>query len=140
MGLILIQPPSLAKKAPANCESVSLQLRSLSKPASKNIWLRYFEIYQTQKPCLDGYYGEQVSEMTATWLELHWISVRELKLTSPEFRDFLAKSPNASLNETKLTVIQNLAKEKCPKGLEQFCQVLSKNTSEAIQEIHSAMK
>jgi hypothetical protein len=92
-------------------------------------WDALYEWYGTYRQCDDGGTAEGISEAVARNLVDRWETLprlAQLGKQSPEFRRFVLKHVDESLDDNDLKKIRTGAAKKCPTGLRVLCENLRK--------------
>jgi len=92
-------------------------------------WEALYKWYGTYRQCDDGGIAEGVSEAVARNLVDRWETLprlAQLGKQSPEFRRFILKHVDETLDDNDLKKIRTSAATKCPSGLRALCDNLMK--------------
>jgi len=106
-------------------------------PPTLRTWDALYKSYTAYRDCDDGVIGENYSESVARILADHWNTLPRfavLARQSTDFRRFVLKHVDASLDRDDLTRIRKRATTQCPKGLRVLCDEMSKQTNIALKE------
>ena len=94
-------------------------------------WDALYKWYGTHRQCDDGGTAEGISEAVARNLVDRWETLprlAQLGKQSPEFRRFVLKHVDETLDGNDLNKIRTSAATKCPTGLGVLCENLRKQT------------
>ncbi len=121
------QQHSCTQNQAQRAEAEAVMLRS---------WDALYRSYKTYGHCDDGAIAEGYSESVARILVDHWDTLPTLAdlAEKDEFRRFVIRHVDSTLDLNDLKKIRKNAKTRCPSGLGPFCADLIKNTDIAIQE------
>lgn len=105
-----------------------------------NSWDNIFYYYKNYGECLDGYFGEGVTDAIVVRLSKHWDELYQLKSkiqTMDGFEDFILYNVNGTADEDDLQNIITSSKTACPIDMSDFCKKLGKAAEEGYEEINS---
>lgn len=88
-------------------------------------WDNIYYYYKNYGECMDGYFGEGVTDAVVKRLATHWNDVFELKPLfehTPNFESFILYNINSSADEDDLLRINELSLKSCPEGMSNFCK------------------
>jgi hypothetical protein len=108
--------------------------RALDEAAMPRSWDALYRSYKAYRQCDDGAVGEGYSESVARILVGHWNTLPQLAhfaKTDAEFRAFVMKHVDATLNMDDVEKIRTNAKTQCPMGLRSVCNDLAKQADSA---------
>ena len=100
-------------------------------------WDALYRSYKLYRQCDDGAIGEGYSESVARILVDHWNTLPRLAHLAEkdaEFRAFVMKHVDATLNMDDVEKIKKSAKTQCPTGLRTVCNDLTKQADSALKE------
>lgn len=92
-------------------------------------WDNIYYYYKNYGACLDGYFGEGVTDAVVKRLANHWDEIPNLSPLfkhTPEFKSFILNNINSSADENYLLIINKLSKNACPKDMGEFCEKVEK--------------
>jgi hypothetical protein len=119
------------------CVASAQELPCPALPPMLRTWDALYKSYSSYRHCDDGLIGENYSESVARILVDHWNTLPRfafLTRQSSEFRRFVLKHIDASLDRDDLTGIRKKATTQCPKGLRVLCDEMSKQANTALKE------
>ena len=111
---------------------------SLLQPDALHTWNALYKSFESHKQCDDGAIGEGYSEATARILVDHWNTLPDLaRILSKdkEFRSFVLKHIDATLDENDIRKIRKNASAQCPAGLRKLCADLKTQANRALKEL-----
>jgi hypothetical protein len=120
-----------------------LETRMLNKAFTLPSWETLYTSYRSYRQCDDGAIGEGYSESVARLLVDHWNSLPQLARLArrdAEFRAFVMRHVDATLNMDDVGKIRKGAKTLCPMGLQSVCNDLAKQADSALNEDSSPRK
>jgi hypothetical protein len=97
-------------------------------------WEALYKWYGTYRQCDDGGIAQGISEVVARNLVDRWETLprlAQLGKQSPEFRHFVLKHVDETLDNKDLKIIRTSAATKCPSGLRALCDNLIKQAGHA---------
>jgi len=100
-------------------------------------WDALYKSYASYRSCDDGFVGENYSESVARLLVDHWNTLPRLASLAREnvdFRRFVLKHVDATLDMKDVEKIKAEAKTQCPQGLRALCDDLGKQADSALKE------
>lgn len=100
-------------------------------------WVTLYRSYKSYRQCDDGAIGEGYSESVARILVDHWNSLPDLADftgADGEFRSFVIKHIDATLNMDDVEKIKRSAETQCPSGLRTLCTALAQQADAALKE------
>jgi hypothetical protein len=100
-------------------------------------WDRIYQWYATYHQCDDGGIAEGVSEGVTRNMVDRWQALPQMAQfagKTPNFRRFVLKHIDATLNPDDLKKIGDNATSRCPAGLLALCKDISKQSGDALQE------
>ncbi|MGA2391228.1 MAG: hypothetical protein ABSF97_19875 [Candidatus Sulfotelmatobacter sp.] len=119
------------------CAGYAQQLPCPALPPTLRTWDALYRSYKSYRNCDDGLIGENYSESVARILVDHWNTLSRLAFLArenPEFRRFVLKHVDASLDGDDIKKIRTKATTQCPKGLRVLCDDLRKQADTALKE------
>jgi hypothetical protein len=102
-------------------------------------WNALYTSFKLYRQCDDGVIGESYSESVARVLVDHWNTLPELAHLSrkdTEFRGFVLKHIDATLDPGDVAKIRKKASAQCPAGLKKLCGDVEKQAKLALKELH----
>jgi len=105
--------------------------------ATLRAWDTLYKSYRLYGNCDDGAIGESYSESVARILVDDWSTLRRLASLATkdaEFRHFVLKHIDATLDMKDVEMIRTKAKTQCPTGLHPLCADLRKQATSALKE------
>jgi len=106
---------------------------------SPRTWNALYQSWKSYPGCDDGALAEDYSESVARVLVDHWNTLPELAhlvRNDPEFREFVLKHIDATLDAGDVTKIRRKASAQCPAGLKKLCGDVEKQAKLALEELH----
>jgi hypothetical protein len=100
-------------------------------------WDALYRSYKSYRSCDDGFVGENYSESVARILVDRWNTLPRLGALArknADFRRFVLKHVDASLDMTDVEKIKVKARTQCPQGLRILCDDLGKQADSALKE------
>lgn len=100
-------------------------------------WDTLYKSYRLYGNCDDGAIGENYSESVARILVDQWSTLRRLASLvrkDANFRQFVLKHIDATLEMKDVEKIGTKAKTQCPRGLQPLCADLRKQATSALKE------
>jgi hypothetical protein len=100
-------------------------------------WDALYTSFRSYRHCDDGAVGEGYSESVARILVGHWNTLTRfssLCTANVDFRRFVLKHVDASLDMKDVEKIKAKARTQCPQGLRALCDDLSKQADFALKE------
>jgi len=137
LGLIVTMfsaPVGSAQKRP--CTEVAGR-RALDEAVMLRSWDTLYSSYKSYRQCDDGAIGEGYSESVARILVDHWNTLQQLARLAKndaEFRAFVMKHVDATLNMDDVERIRKNSKAQCPTGLRSVCDDLAKQADSVLKE------
>jgi hypothetical protein len=110
---------------------------ALNEAANLRSWDTFYKSYKLYRQCDDGAIGEGYSESVARILSEHWNTLPELARLAradSQFRVFVMKHVDATLNMNDIERIRKKAKAQCPTGLRAVCDDLAKQADTVLKE------
>ena len=92
-------------------------------------WGNIYYYYKNYGECMDGYFGEGVTDAVVKRLASHWDDTPKLRPLfehAPKFESFILYNINSSADEDDLLKINELSFKSCPKGMSSFCKKAGK--------------
>jgi hypothetical protein len=132
--ILSLAQTGLAKRRP--CADVEGR-RALDEADTIRSWDALHGSYSLYRQCDDGAIGEGYSESVARILVDHWTTLPQLARVAAndiEFRAFVMKHVDATLNGNDLAKIRKNAQTQCPKGLRATCNDLAHRANSALRE------
>jgi hypothetical protein len=114
-----------------------LESRMLHDAFMPRTWETLYQSYRSYRLCDDGAIGEGYSESVARLLVDHWNTLPQLAHLArkdAEFRAFVMRHVDATLNMDDVEKIRKNAKTLCPTGLRTVCNGLAKQADSALKE------
>jgi hypothetical protein len=114
--------------------------RALTQSDTLRRWGALHASFNHYRHCDDGGVGEGYSESVARILVDHWNTLpqlAQLEEKDAEFRAFVLKHVDATLNMDDVAKIKKNAKTRCPTGLRTICNELAKQADTALREASS---
>jgi hypothetical protein len=111
---------------------------SLLQPDALRTWNALYKSFESYKQCDDGAIAEGYSEAVARILVDHWNSLPDLgrmQNKDSEFRSFVLKHIDATLDNTDVHKIRKNASVRCPEGLGKLCRDVKKQADIALKEL-----
>ena len=111
--------------------STSEAQRAETEASSVRSWDNLYKSYQSYRQCDDGAIGEGYSESVARILVDRWDTLTRLAKIAredPDFKRFVLKHVDDTLNDTDVKKIRANATAQCPASLRTLCQDLKKQT------------
>ncbi len=108
--------------------------QALDEASTLRSWDSLHRSYRLYRQCDDGAIGEGYSESIARILVDHWNTLLRLPhfaRADAEFRAFVMKHVDATLNMKDVDQIKKKAKTQCPAGLRTVCDDLAKQADSA---------
>jgi hypothetical protein len=115
--------------------------RALDEADSLRTWDALYRSYRSYRNCDDGAIGEGYSESVIRILAHHWSTLPRLDRLvrqDTEFRRFVIRHVDATLNTDDVVLVKHKAKTGCPVGLGKLCNDLAKQADAALKEAASA--
>jgi hypothetical protein len=114
---------------------------ALNEAATLRSWDALYRSYKSHRQCDDGGVGEGYSESIARILVDQWNTLPQftrLAKIHTEFRAFVIRHVDATLNTDDVKKIRKKAETQCPTGLRSFCIDLAKQANSALREASSS--
>lgn len=114
-----------------------LESRMLHEAFTPRNWETLYKSYRSYRLCDDGAIGEGYSESVARLLVDHWNTLPQLAHLArkdAEFRAFIMRHVDATLNTDDVEKIRKNANTLCPMGLRTICNGLAKQADSALKE------
>lgn len=95
---------------------------------------QYYDKYGKYGCYSEGYYGESIADSVVKRLANHWDSLNELALLTrknKKFENFLISRIDATVSDSDLLKIHELASKECPQKLSILCRKIDKQTLKA---------
>jgi hypothetical protein len=111
--------------------------RALDEAAMLRSWDALYKSFRLYHHCDDGAIGEGYSESVARILVDQWNTLprfAHLAVKDAEFRDFVMKHVDATLEMSDVNEINKRARTQCPSALHGVCNDLSKQADLALKE------
>jgi hypothetical protein len=111
--------------------------RALDETDSVRTWDALYKSYHSHRNCDDGAIGEGYSESVIRILADHWSSLSRLDALGrqdPEFRHFVLRHVDATLNTDDVALVKHKAKTECPMRLNKLCNDLAKQADAALND------
>lgn len=92
-------------------------------------WDNIYYYYKNYGECMDGYFGEGVTDAVVKRLATHWDETSKLIpifKNTPEFESFVLYNINSSADENDLLKINEVSKNSCPENMSGFCKKVEK--------------
>jgi len=105
---------------------------------SPRSWNVLYQSWKSYRACDDGSLAEGYSESVARVLVDHWNTLPELAHLArkdPEFRGFVLKHIDATLDAGDVAKIRKKASAQCPAGLKKLCGDVEKQAKLALKEL-----
>jgi hypothetical protein len=102
-------------------------------------WDALYTSFKSYRQCDDGAVGEGYSESVARILVDRWNTLPQLSRLvrkDTEFRPFVLKHVDATLDIRDVRRIRTDARTRCPAGLNEICNDLTKQADTALRELH----
>jgi hypothetical protein len=134
----LATPAGGAAKRPCNNAEGRV---ALDEAGSVRTWSGLYSSYKAYEQCDDGAIGEGYSESVARILLDHWNTLPELVQLAEldaDFRVFVTKHIDASLDSAELNKIKSNADAGCPAALRMICSDIAKQADSVLRESTSA--
>jgi len=112
-------------------------MRALDEADSIRTWDALYKSYRTYRKCDDGAIGEGYSESVIRILADHWGTLPRLdKLgkQNADFRRFVIRHVDATLNADDVVLVERKAKTTCPNRLNKLCYDLAKQAQAALED------
>jgi hypothetical protein len=100
-------------------------------------WDALSKSYKSYRSCDDGFVGEQYSESVARILVDRWSTLPRLgslARENPDFRRFVLKHVDATLDMNDVKKIRTRAITQCPEGLHGLCKDLRSQADSALKQ------
>jgi hypothetical protein len=100
-------------------------------------WDALYKSYKLHGNCDDGIMAENYGESVARILVDHWSTLprlASLARKNTDFRHFVLKHVDATLDMKDIEKIRTKAERQCPKGLHTLCDDLRKQATSALKE------
>ncbi len=100
-------------------------------------WDALYKSYESFRLCDDGAISEGYSESVARILSDHWNTLPRLSQLAgkdADFRAFVIRHLDATLNMDDVEKIKKSAKTQCPRGLQTLCGDLVKQADSALKQ------
>ncbi|HSZ63521.1 MAG TPA: hypothetical protein VK828_17110 [Terriglobales bacterium] len=113
-----------------------LEARMLDEAFTPRSWETLYTSYRSYRQCDDGAIGEGYSESVARLLVDHWNALPQLAglaRRDAEFRAFVMRHVDATLNMDDVEKIRKKAKTLCPTGSRTVCNDLAKRADSALK-------
>jgi hypothetical protein len=126
VGLLLYASTGIAQQTP--CSDTEAQRAEVEADTFRS-WDDLYKSYRLYRRCDDGAIGEGYSESVARILVDHWITLPKLAHLArkdADFRTFVLKHVDETLNKSDVDKIKANAKNRCPSGLHHLCDDLRK--------------
>jgi hypothetical protein len=110
---------------------------ALDEAVTLRSWDALYKSYKSYRHCDDGAIGEGYSESVARILVDHWSTLSRLAQLGnkdAEFRAFVVRHIDATLNMDDVEKIKTRAKAQCPNALRTLCSDLAKHADSALKE------
>lgn len=124
--LVFVATTEYASRGPCGAEEGRL---AEAEAVTLRTWDSLYQSYKHYENCDDGAIAEGYSESVARVLVDHWETLPRLAAlvkSSPEFRAFVFKHVDSTLNSDNIKQIAKNAKTRCPAGLISLCNDLKK--------------
>jgi hypothetical protein len=111
--------------------------RAETEAGGLRTWNSLYRSFRLYRQCDDGAIGEGYSESVARILVDHWNTLPQLDRLATkddEFRRFVMRHVDATLNAGDLEKISKNAKMRCRTGLLAICNDLTKEADSALKE------
>jgi hypothetical protein len=131
---LLLSPAGYAQKHPC---SDSEGRAGLDEAVTLRSWDALYKSYKSYRHCDDGAVGEGYSESVARILVDHWGTLSRLAQLGnkdAEFRAFVVRHVDATLNMGDVEKIKTRAQSQCPNALRTLCSDLAKHADSALKE------
>ncbi|HZC24296.1 MAG TPA: hypothetical protein VE866_13215, partial [Candidatus Binatia bacterium] len=115
-------------------------MRALDKTDSLRTWDALYKSYRSYQRCDDGAIAEGYSESVIRILADHWSTLPQLSRLAKhdaQFRRFVIRHVDATLNSDDVMLVRSKAKTACPEGSNKLCSDLAKQTDAALKEAGS---
>jgi len=119
------------------CVGYALQRPCPTLLPTLRTWDALYKSYASYRSCGDGFVGENYSESVARLLVDHWNTLPRLASLAREnieFRRFVLKHVDATLDMRDVEKIKAKASTQCPQGLRALCDDLGKQADSALKE------
>jgi hypothetical protein len=106
-------------------------------------WDALYKSFKSYRQCDDGAIAEGYSESVARILVDRWNTLPQLARLvrkDADFRSFVLKHVDATLDITDVQKIRKKAREECPAGLREICKDLGKQANFALTELDQTGK
>lgn len=138
--LTLFSSISFAKN---NCGNANIESEKADSLLEKlyDSWgdiYQYYDKYSKYGCYSEGYYGESIADSVVKRLANHWDSLNDLALLTrknKQFENFLISKINATVSDSDLLKIHELANKECPNELLNLCKKIDKKTLKAYKEM-----
>jgi len=111
--------------------------RAALEAVTLHSWDALYKSYKSSRLCDDGAIGEGYSESVARILSDHWNTLPRLSQLAgkdADFRAFVIRHLDATLNMDDVEKIKKSANAQCPRGLRTLCDDLAKQADSALKE------
>jgi hypothetical protein len=114
--------------------------RAMDQADSLRTWDALYKSYHSYRNCDDGAIWEGYSESVVRILADHWSTLPRLDRLGrqdAEFRLFVIRHMDATLNTDDVVRVKHMAKTACPMGLNKLCSDLAKQADAALNDAAS---
>jgi hypothetical protein len=111
--------------------------RAALEAVTLHSWDALYKSYKSYRLCDDGAIGEGYSESVARILSDHWNTLPRLSQLAgndADFRPFVIRHLDATLNMDDVQKIKKSARAQCPRGLRTLCGDLARQADSALKE------